>query len=60
MERNLISINLPNLITIPLMAAIGFLAAGLVWQIFKNVSGGAGLAPAGSASVATAADDGGY
>lgn len=32
MERTLISWNVPNLITIPLMAFAGFLLLSLVWQ----------------------------
>lgn len=58
MERNLISITLPNMITIPLMAAIGFLIAGLVWQIAKNVTGGNPTVSTGAASVGEA--DAGY
>lgn len=54
MERTLIAWNLPNMITIPLMAAIGFVAAGLIWQLVRNVGG---MAPAGSASVAQTAED---
>lgn len=32
MERSLISFNVPNLITVPIMAFGGFLLAALVWQ----------------------------
>jgi hypothetical protein len=31
-ERTLISWNVPNLITVPLMAFTGFLVAALIWQ----------------------------
>lgn len=41
MERTIIAWNLPNMITIPLMAAIGFLIAGVIWQLAKNVTGAA-------------------
>lgn len=33
MERTLISWNVPNLITVPLMAFAGFLLLGVVWQL---------------------------
>jgi hypothetical protein len=36
LERTLISWNLPNMITIPLMAAIGFLAVAVVWQLIAQ------------------------
>jgi len=36
MDRTLISWNVPNLITIPLMAGLGFLFAGVIWQIVKG------------------------
>jgi len=32
-DRTLISWNVPNLITIPLMAFISFLVVGAVWQL---------------------------
>lgn len=34
MERTLISWNVPNLITVPLMAFLGFLLASVVWQTY--------------------------
>lgn len=37
MERTLISFNVPNLITIPLMAFLGFLLLALIWQFAKKV-----------------------
>jgi len=40
LERTLISFNVPNLITIPLMAALGFLLIALVWQIVQRGMGG--------------------
>ncbi len=44
MDRTLISFNVPNLITIPLMAFLGFLALALIWQLAqKAVPGLAGL-----------------
>lgn len=39
MERTLISFNVPNLITIPLMAFLGFLLVGLVWQFVQRSNG---------------------
>ena len=50
MERTLISWNVPNLITIPLMAFLGFLIFGLLWQVIMQWSS-QGAAPA---------TDGGY
>jgi hypothetical protein len=41
MDRTLISWNLPNLITIPLMAFVAFLVVGLVYQlVMKGLNGG--------------------
>ncbi len=40
MERTLISWNVPNLITIPLMAFAGFLLLSLVWQVAGNFAPG--------------------
>jgi hypothetical protein len=40
MESTLISFNIPNLITIPLMAFLGFLLVALVWQLFQRTTGG--------------------
>jgi len=42
MDRTLIAWNVPNMITIPLMAAIAFLVVGTVWQLFMK--GGMGRA----------------
>lgn len=39
MERTLISWNVPNLITIPLMAFLGFLLAAIVWQTVQKARG---------------------
>lgn len=39
MERTIISFNLPNLITIPLMAFLGFLVVGLIWQVAQRAMG---------------------
>lgn len=36
MDRTLISFNLPNLITVPLMAFLGFLAVALIWQLAQK------------------------
>lgn len=33
MDRTLISWNLPNMITVPLMAILGWFVLGLIWQI---------------------------
>jgi hypothetical protein len=40
MERTLISFNVPNLITIPLMAFLGFLLVAFVWQLVQRATGG--------------------
>lgn len=40
MERTLISWNFPNMITIPLMAGLGFLILGTAWQLFKKAQMG--------------------
>jgi hypothetical protein len=40
LERTLISWNVPNLITIPLMAFLGFLVVGIVWQLVMQMSPG--------------------
>lgn len=42
MERTLISWNVPNLITVPLMAFLGFLLAALIWQGVQKFTGSAG------------------
>lgn len=39
MERTLISWNVPNIVTIWLMAAIGFLVVGLAAQLFLKWTG---------------------
>lgn len=44
MERTLIAWNVPNLITVPLMAFLGFLAAGVIWQLYLSTMGGSGAA----------------
>jgi hypothetical protein len=49
MEKTLVSVNVPNLITINLMAWIGFLIAVVIWQLI-----GKRFAPQ------TASTDGGY
>lgn len=36
MERSLISWNVPNLITVPLMAILGFLLLATVWQVAQR------------------------
>lgn len=46
MDRTLISFNVPNLITVPLMAFLGFLAAAVIWQFAQK----AGLGPQPDAS----------
>lgn len=41
MERSLISWNIPNLITVPLMAILGWLLLVLVWQLaMKGIGAG--------------------
>jgi len=43
LDRTLISWNVPNIVTVWLMAAVGFLAFGLVWQLVRqNTGGGSG------------------
>lgn len=42
MERTLISFNVPNLITIPLMAFLGFLLVAIVWQMVQRATGNTG------------------
>lgn len=39
LDRTIISWNLPNLITVPLMAAIAFLIVGLAWQLWQRQTG---------------------
>lgn len=36
MDRTYISFNLSNLITIPVMAVLGWFVLGLIWQIVKK------------------------
>jgi hypothetical protein len=40
MERTLLSWSIPNIISVWLMAAVGFLAAGIVWQLVQRAQGG--------------------
>ena len=50
MERAIISWNVPNLITIPLMAFLGFILAATVWQVGTKMmgqGGGSQPSPAG-------------
>jgi hypothetical protein len=42
MERTLISFNVPNLITVPLMAFGGFLLAAIIWQFAQKSGFGRG------------------
>lgn len=39
MERTYVSVNLQNLITVPIMAALGFLVAAVVYQVLLSVFG---------------------
>lgn len=39
MQPTYVSVNLQNLITVPLMAAGGFLLAAVVYQVFLSVFG---------------------
>jgi hypothetical protein len=41
MERSLISWNLPNLITVPLMAVVGWLLIACIWQLARRATGAA-------------------
>lgn len=36
MDRTYISFNLSNLITIPVMAVLGWFVLGLIWQVVKK------------------------
>ncbi len=40
MDRTLIAWNVPNLITIPLMAFLGFLVVSVIWQLVVQMNGG--------------------
>lgn len=40
MEKTLISWNVPNIISVWLMAAVGFLVVGLVYQVVRQKTGG--------------------
>lgn len=40
MDRTLVSFNIPNLITIPLMAFLGFLLLAVVWQFVRRTAPG--------------------
>lgn len=42
MERTLISWNIPNMITIPIMAILGWFLLGLIWQVAKKSVMGSG------------------
>jgi hypothetical protein len=39
LDRTYVSVNLQNLITVPLMAALGFLVAAVVYQVLLSVFG---------------------
>ena len=47
MERTMISWNLPNWITIVLMAAAGYAVLGVVRQVMMQAGGAGGAAPSG-------------
>ena len=49
MERTLISWNVPNLITVPLMAALGFLIVAVAAQLFMQFTGNNGGGTANNA-----------
>jgi hypothetical protein len=40
MDRTLIAWNVPNMVTVPLMAFLGFLLLGLVWQLVSRIGKG--------------------
>jgi hypothetical protein len=46
-ERTLVSWNVPNLITVPLMAFGGFLVAALIWQGVMRLGAGHTASTAG-------------
>jgi hypothetical protein len=43
-DRTLISWNVPNMITVPLMAFGGFLGLALIWQVAKRAAPLMGIA----------------
>jgi hypothetical protein len=49
MERTTISFNVPNLITIPIMAFLGFVLLGLIWQLAMRATGQSGQGAEASA-----------
>lgn len=53
MNRSLISWNIPNLITVPLMAILGWFLLVVIWQLVRR---GIGMKGNGE----TASTDGGY
>lgn len=48
LDRTLISWNVTNLITVPLMAFLGFLLVAVIWQFYRRMTGGA--APANNSA----------
>jgi hypothetical protein len=42
MDRTLISWNVPNMVTVPLMAFGAFLVVGLIWQLVMKAQGKSG------------------
>jgi hypothetical protein len=48
MDRTLISFNLPNLITIPIMAVLGWFVLGLVWQVVRKTAMPSNQNPSGA------------
>lgn len=48
MDRTYVSFNLPNLITIPIMAVLGWFVLGLIWQLVKK---GVGSNPSDNSAV---------
>jgi hypothetical protein len=43
-ERTIISMNLPNFVTIPAMVAVDFLVVVLAVQLWRRLTGGSGAA----------------
>lgn len=53
MERTLITWSVPNIVSIWLMAAVGFLVAGLIAQLIVKYTGGGGQTVEGSPAPAS-------
>lgn len=59
MDKTLIALNVPNFITIAVMAILAWLLAGLLWQTVKKYVPD-NIGDMMGAGAATASNDGGY